>query len=74
MVEHQVNNVEVASIQTVNYKEIIEIRVPIRFYWNKDGDFDGIEFGKFKSKLQPWEEDMLRRCLEAIIPSIGKRK
>ena len=24
----------VASIPTINYKEVIEIRVPTRFYWN----------------------------------------
>lgn len=63
---------EVASIQTLGYKEIIEVRVPTRFYWNPDGTFDGIEFGEFKTKLQPWEEDMLRRCLEAIASSIGE--
>jgi len=62
--------IEVASIQTKNYKEVIEIRVPTRFYWNDDGSFDGIEFGEFKAVLQPWEEDMVRRCLEAVIPSI----
>ncbi len=65
--------VEVASIQTKEYKEVIEIRVPIRFYWDEDG-FDGIEFGEFKTILQPWEKDMVRRCLEAIMPAIGSDK
>jgi len=37
-----------------------EIRVPVRFYWDTDGKFDGIEFGAFKTKLQEWEEDMTR--------------
>lgn len=58
--------IEVASIPTKNYKEVIEIRVPTRFYWNVDGSFDGIEFGRFETKLHPWEDDMLRRCLEEI--------
>ena len=58
--------VEVASIQTENYKEVIEIRVPIRFYWNKDDSFDGIEFGEFKTTLLPWQETMVNMCLEAI--------
>jgi len=66
--------VEVASIQTKNYKEVIEVRVPTRFYWNEDGSFDGIEFGEFKTKLQPWEEDMMKRCLEAITPAMGNNK
>jgi len=59
--------IEVASIDTKNYKEVIEIRVPTRFYWNEDGSFDGIEFGEFKTTLQPWEEDMICRCLDATI-------
>jgi len=58
--------IEVASIPTKNYKEVIEIRVPVRFYWNEDGSFDGIEFGEFKTKLQPWGEDMVHKCLDEI--------
>ena len=58
--------VEVASLPTTEYGEVVEIRVPVRFYFNKDGSFDGVEFGEFKTKLQPWEEFMLERCLEAI--------
>lgn len=64
--------IEIASIPTVNYKEIIEIRVPVRFYWNEDDSFDGIEFGGFKTTLQPWEEDMVRRCLEAVMRTDDK--
>ncbi len=56
--------IEVASIPTNVYKEVIEIRVPVRFYWNEEG-FDGIEFGEFRTVLQPWEEDMVNRCLDA---------
>ena len=58
--------IEVASIPTTEYKEIIEIRVPTRFYWTKDGSFDGIEFGEFETTLMLWQEDMVYRCLEAI--------
>lgn len=61
------NKVEVASIPTQNYKEVIEVRVPTRFYWNEDGSFDGIEFGEFKTTLMPWQDDMVRRCLEAVM-------
>jgi len=67
------NEVEVASIATANYKEVIEIRVPTRFYWNEDDTFDGIEFGEFKTTLQPWQEDMVKRCLEAIKPAMGTK-
>jgi len=64
--EVHISMVEIASIPTKNYKEVIEVRVPVRFYWNEDDSFDGVEFGEFKTRLQPWEEDMLRRCLDAI--------
>jgi len=57
---------EIASIPTKNYKEIIEVRVPTRFYWNDDGTFDGIEFGGFRFTLLPWQEDMVMRCLDAV--------
>ena len=67
----KIPQVEVASIPIKNYKEVIEVRVPTRFYWNEDDSFDGIEFGEFKSALLPWQEDMMRRCLEAIAPAIS---
>lgn len=56
------------------YREIIEINVPVRFYWNPDGSFDGIELGEFKTQLTPWEDDMLKQCLNAIAPAIGINK
>ena len=65
---------EVASIPTTNYKEVIEISVPTRFYWNKDGSFDGIEFGEFETKLLPWQEDMIQRCLDAIGEKMHKEE
>ena len=58
--------IEIASIPTENYKEVIEIRVPVRFHWDKWGNFDGIEIGPFGDKL-PWQEDMAKRCAEAIM-------
>jgi hypothetical protein len=64
-------DIEVASLPTKEYGEVVEIRVPTRFYWNKDGAFDGIEFGEFKTKLQPWEEAMVNKCLEAVGVAIG---
>jgi len=62
------NPIEVASIPIKGdaYSEIIEVRVPIRFYWCHNGDFDGIEIGPFKASLLPWSEQMVDRCLEAV--------
>ncbi len=56
--------VEVASIPTKNFTEVIEVRVPVRFFWEGDV-FDGIEFGPFTETLQEWQEDMIKRCLLA---------
>ena len=58
--------IEIASIPTETYKEVIEIRVPIRFHWTKQDNFDGIEIGDFSGKL-PWQEEMAKRCAEAIM-------
>lgn len=63
--------IEVASVPTKNYKEVIEIRVPVRFFWNNDDTFDGIEFGAFQTKLQDWEKAMAYKCLNAVRHSIG---
>ena len=57
--------IEIASIPTKNYSEVIEIRVPVRFYWDEDG-FDGIEMGPFATELLPWQEEMMNRCLDSI--------
>ncbi len=57
--------IEIASVPTENYDEVIEIRVPVRFYW-KDDKFDGIEAGPFTESMQEWQEVMFQRCLTAI--------
>ena len=30
-----------------NYSKIIEVLVPVRFYWTREGEFDGLEMGPF---------------------------
>lgn len=57
-----------------DYREILQVNVPTRFYWNPDGTFDGIEFGPFVKELMPWEEDMMTQCLNAIAPAMGVKK
>lgn len=56
---------EIEALKTKNYKEIIQVNVPIRFYWDEVG-FDGIEFGPFKEELLPWQDEMLLQCLDAV--------
>lgn len=62
------------SIESGDYSEIIEILEPVRFYWNEDGTFDGIEFGELHRNPYEWETDMINQCLEAIIPAMGVPK
>lgn len=52
-----------------DYREIIEVEAPCRFFWNPDGSFDGVEFGPFDRGMTPWEEEMLDQCLDALIPT-----
>lgn len=58
---------QIASIKPVGktYTEIVEIRVPCRFYFVGQ-EYDGVEFGPFAPGLQPWEEMLLNRCLSAL--------
>lgn len=55
-----------------DYREIIEVQAPCRFFWDSGGSFDGIEFGPFDGNMQEWEEEMLFQCLDAIAPAIGE--
>lgn len=34
---------KVREIPSESYGRVIEIRLPTRYYWNKDGTFDGFE-------------------------------
>ena len=65
-------DMDIESIATKNYSEIIQVNVPTRFYF-ANGKFDGVEFGAFTEELMPWQEDMIKRCLEAIKSSLGHR-
>ena len=44
------------------YFEIIEVRIPVRFYWTEDG-FDGIEIGPFADDTTQYELKLVARIL-----------
>ncbi len=49
------------------YKDIIEVNVPVRFYWNKDDSFDGIEIGPLpKDEIDAEEKKIMRRLLDNV--------
>ena len=62
---------DIESIQTKDYDEVIQVNVPVRFYF-VDGEFDGIEMGTFTQPLMPWQEDMLERVCNAVGNGIGE--
>ena len=45
-----------------NYGKIIEVLVPIRFYWTIEGEFDGLEMGPF-DKVTEYEKRLCRDIL-----------
>ena len=47
------------------YRKIIEVRVPIRFYWD-EGGFDGIEFGPLGKDCTPYCRRLILDILGAI--------
>ncbi len=55
----------VKSLQTTGYVEVIEIKLPIRFYWSNNG-FDGIDIMCSDRELFEWEQEMVDKCLLAI--------
>lgn len=50
------------------YRQIIELRVPIRFYWHEKG-FDGIDIGPCEG-LTRYQSRLMDKILEAIGPAI----
>ena len=66
---------QIEAIRPVtDLREIIQVNVPTRFFWNPDGTFDGIEFGPFEPGVQEWEEEMMNDCLLAIVPALGQSR
>ena len=64
---------QIVSIQPVGkaYTEIIEVRVPVRFYFVGE-EYDGIEFGPFEHKLLPWEQALVDRVLNTLQKEMEK--
>jgi len=54
----------ISKLRSKIYDTIIELRVPIRFYWDENG-FDGIEFGPL-DKCSRYQFGLLKVILEQI--------
>jgi len=61
--EMKVNKIE----ETENYGCIFDVALPVRFYFNKDGSFDGIEVAveKASDRDQALVEELMKRLVEA---------
>ena len=57
--------------RTGAYSKIIEILVPTRFYWDEDGEFDGIEFGPFNRPISRYQIGLIYQALDVISELMG---
>ena len=55
----------VRKLKSKFYKKIIEVRVPVRFYWDEDG-FDGIEIGPLGENYTPYCHRLISEILSAL--------
>jgi len=55
----------VRKLRSKFYKKIIEVRVPVRFYWTEDG-FDGIDVGPLDERYTKHCRRLLMDILETI--------
>ena len=58
------------KIRSKLYKQIIEVRVPVRFYWDEDG-FDGIEFSPL-AKLNKYQLGLINDVLNELMMLMGQ--
>lgn len=65
---------DVTEVEDYHYKKVVEIRLPTRFYWNKDGSFAGISIGGANDELESWQNDIAQKCLNVISSLIVRSK
>lgn len=58
-------NNKVKEIPSNNYGRVIEVNVPMRFYWDIDGEFDGIEFTT--TDLNDFEMNLIGEVLSQVM-------
>lgn len=58
----------VRKIKSKYYEKVIEVRVPVRFYWTKDNTegYDGLEFGPFPKGLSSWSKKLIYEILTTL--------
>lgn len=54
------------KIRSKYYDQIIQVNVPVRFYW-AEGEFDGIEFGPFQKPVPRYQVRLIYEALAEIM-------
>lgn len=52
----------VQKLKSKNYSLVIQINVPVRFYWVGD-KYDGLEFGPIPSETSKYQHKLMRKLL-----------
>jgi len=53
------------KVRSKNYPKVIEVNVPVRFYWSED-KFDGVEFGPVPSGITKYQRSLILTALRQI--------
>ena len=48
------------------YSEILEINCKMRFYWDKDGKFDGIETGPYPKDMTQYQHKLMNHLFDRL--------
>ena len=52
--------------KTGAYKRIIEIRIPIRFYWDTNNEYDGLEIGPIPKDASRYSKELIKKVINNI--------
>jgi hypothetical protein len=55
----------VEKLKSSNYQTIIQVNVPVRFYWTTEG-YDGLEFGPLPYSMTKYQLGLLTKILTTL--------
>jgi hypothetical protein len=58
----------IASVErSKSYVRVVKINCPMRFYWTKQGEFDGVEYDLSGKKLTGYQKRLLNETLDVML-------
>ena len=66
----EVREMAAQKVRSKYYDKIIQVNVPVRFYW-AEGEFDGIEFGPFEKPVSQYQIHLIFEALTEIQEIMG---